>query len=108
MIGMVIGPGGKKIKAITEQTGAKVDINDDGTVTVSAIEGEKALQAKALIESIVFKPAAGDVFVGKVTRVIPIGPLWSLMPPGGYGSHFASWLTTGRPRLKTRSPWATR
>ncbi|MBD1915793.1 MULTISPECIES: polyribonucleotide nucleotidyltransferase [Cyanophyceae] len=80
MIGMVIGPGGKKIKAITEQTGAKVDINDDGTVTVSAIEGEKALQAKALIESIVFKPAAGDVFVGTVTRVIPIGAFVEFMP----------------------------
>jgi polyribonucleotide nucleotidyltransferase len=80
MIGMVIGPGGKKIKAITEQTGAKVDINDDGTVTVSAIEGEKALQAKALIESIVFKPAAGDVFAGKVTRVIPIGAFVEFMP----------------------------
>ncbi len=80
MIGMVIGPGGKKIKAITEQTGAKVDINDDGTVTVSAIEGEKALKAKALIEAIVFKPSAGDVFVGKVTRVIPIGAFVEFMP----------------------------
>ncbi|MBE9138544.1 polyribonucleotide nucleotidyltransferase [Nodosilinea sp. LEGE 07088] len=80
MIGMVIGPGGKKIKGITEQTGAKVDINDDGTVTVSAIEGEKALQAKALIEAIVFKPSAGDVFVGKVVRVIPIGAFVEFMP----------------------------
>ncbi|MGB3308503.1 MAG: polyribonucleotide nucleotidyltransferase [Nodosilinea sp.] len=80
MIGMVIGPGGKKIKGITEQTGAKVDINDDGTVTVSSIEGEKALQAKALIEAIVFKPAAGDVFAGKVTRVIPIGAFVEFMP----------------------------
>ncbi|HIK46437.1 MAG TPA: polyribonucleotide nucleotidyltransferase, partial [Leptolyngbyaceae cyanobacterium M65_K2018_010] len=80
LIGMVIGPGGKKIKAITEQTGAKVDIADDGTVTVSSIEGEKAKQAKALIESIVFKPAAGDVFVGTVTRVIPIGAFVEFMP----------------------------
>ncbi len=80
MIGMVIGPGGKKIKGITEQTGAKVDINDDGTVTVSSIEGEKALQAKALIEAIVFKPSAGDVFVGKVVRVIPIGAFVEFMP----------------------------
>lgn len=80
MIGMVIGPGGKKIKAITEQTGAKVDIDDDGTVTVSSIEGEKAKQAKALIESIVFKPQAGDVFVGTVTRVIPIGAFVEFMP----------------------------
>ncbi len=80
LIGMVIGPGGKKIKSITEQTGAKVDIADDGTVTVSSIAGEKAKQAKALIESIVFKPAAGDVFVGIVTRVIPIGAFVEFMP----------------------------
>ena len=80
LIGMVIGPGGKKIKSITEQTGAKVDIADDGTVTVSSIAGEKAKQAKALIESIVFKPSAGDVFVGTVTRVIPIGAFVEFMP----------------------------
>jgi polyribonucleotide nucleotidyltransferase len=77
---MVIGPGGKKIKSITEQTGAKVDIDDDGTVTVSSLEGEKAKQAKALIEAIVHKPAAGDVFAGKVTRVIPIGAFVEFLP----------------------------
>lgn len=80
MIGMVIGPGGKKIKAITEQTGAKVDINDDGTVTVSCLSGEKAQQAKSMIEAIVFKPSAGDVFVGTVMRVIPIGAFVEFMP----------------------------
>ena len=41
-IGMVIGPGGKQIKAITEATGAKVDIQDDGTVTISAVDSDKA------------------------------------------------------------------
>ncbi len=80
LIGMVIGPGGKKIKGITEQTGAKVDINDDGTVTVSSVEGEKAKQAKALIEAIVHKPSAGDVYAGKVTRVIPIGAFVEFVP----------------------------
>ena len=80
MIGMVIGPGGKKIKAITEQTGAKADINDDGTVTVSCLSGEKARQAKSMIEAIVFKPSAGDVFVGTVMRVIPIGAFVEFMP----------------------------
>ncbi|MEO0455654.1 MAG: polyribonucleotide nucleotidyltransferase [Cyanobacteria bacterium P01_A01_bin.114] len=80
MIGMVIGPGGKQIKAITEQTGAKVDIQDDGTVTVSSIEGSKAEQAKALIEGITFKPSAGDVYMGKVTRVIPIGAFVEYRP----------------------------
>lgn len=80
MIGMVIGPGGKKIKSITEMTGAKVDIEDDGTITISSLEGEKAKQAKAMIEAITFKPKAGDVFAGKVTRVIPIGAFVEFMP----------------------------
>jgi len=80
LIGMVIGPGGKKIKSITEQTGAKVDIDDDGTVTVSSLEGERAKQAKALIEAIVHKPSAGDVYAGKVTRVIPIGAFVEFVP----------------------------
>jgi polyribonucleotide nucleotidyltransferase len=80
LIGMVIGPGGKKIKSITEQTGAKVDINDDGTVTVSSLEGERAKQAKAMIEAIVHKPSAGDVYAGKVTRVIPIGAFVEFVP----------------------------
>ncbi|ASC73589.1 Polyribonucleotide nucleotidyltransferase [Halomicronema hongdechloris C2206] len=79
-IGAVIGPGGKKIKGITEETGAKVDIADDGTVTVSALESEKALKAKALIEAITHRPSAGDVYAGKVTRVIPIGAFVEFMP----------------------------
>lgn len=80
MIGMVIGPGGKKIKAITEQTGAKVDISDDGTITVASLDGKKGEEAKALIEAIVFKPSAGDVFLGKVTRIIPIGAFVEFVP----------------------------
>ena len=80
LIGMVIGPGGKKIKGITEQTGAKVDIEDDGTITISALEASKAQQAKALIEGITRKPGAGDVFAGKITRVIPIGAFVEFLP----------------------------
>ena len=80
MIGMVIGPGGKKIKSITEQTGAKVDIQDDGTITVASLDGKKGEDAKAMIEAIVFKPSAGDVFLGKVTRIIPIGAFVEFVP----------------------------
>nr|WP_228021656.1 polyribonucleotide nucleotidyltransferase [Romeria gracilis] len=79
-IGMVIGPGGKQIKSITEQTGAKVDIQDDGTVTISAIDSSKAKQAQVLIEGITHKPEAGNVYMGKVTRVIPIGAFVEYMP----------------------------
>jgi polyribonucleotide nucleotidyltransferase len=80
LIGMIIGPGGKTIKGITEQTGAKVDIEDDGTVTVSALEGDRAKQAKSIIEGMTRKLSAGDVYVGKVTRIIPIGAFVEVLP----------------------------
>ena len=80
MIGMVIGPGGKKIKSITDQTGAKIDIADDGTITVASLDGKKGEKAKSMIEAIVHKPTAGDVYYGKVTRVIPIGAFVEFMP----------------------------
>ncbi len=79
-IGMVIGPGGKTIKSITEQTGAKVDIEDDGTVTVSAIEGEKAKRAVSIIQGMTRKLNEGDVYAGRVTRIIPIGAFVELLP----------------------------
>jgi polyribonucleotide nucleotidyltransferase len=80
MIGLVIGPGGKTIKGITEQTGAKVDINDDGTITVSAIEAEKAKKAVSIIQSMTRKLNEGDVYVGRVTRIIPIGAFVEVLP----------------------------
>jgi len=79
-IGMVIGPGGKNIKGITEQTGAKIDIQDDGTVTISAVDGGKAKQARAIIEGMTRKLSAGDVYVGHVVRIIPIGAFVEFLP----------------------------
>lgn len=80
LIGMIIGPGGKTIKGITEQTGAKIDIEDDGTVTISAVDGGKAKQARAIIEGMTRKLSAGDVYVGRVTRIIPIGAFVEFLP----------------------------
>ncbi len=79
-IGMVIGPGGKTIKGITEQTGAKVDIDDDGTITVSAIDSEKAKKAVNIIQGMTRKLNEGDVYAGRVTRIIPIGAFVELLP----------------------------
>ena len=73
MIGLVIGPGGKTIKGITEETGVKIDIDDDGTVTIAAADGEKAKQACNIIQGMIKKLNPGDVYVGRVTRIIPIG-----------------------------------
>lgn len=80
LIGMVIGPGGKMIKSITEETGAKIDIQDDGTVTVSAIESEKAQRAVTIIQNMTRKLSAGDVYMGRVTRIIPIGAFVEFLP----------------------------
>jgi polyribonucleotide nucleotidyltransferase len=80
LIGLVIGPGGKTIKGITEQTGAKIDIEDDGTVTISAIDQEKARQARGIVEGMTRKLSAGDVYAGRVTRIIPIGAFVEFLP----------------------------
>ncbi len=79
-IGLVIGPGGKTIKGITEQTGAKVDIEDDGTVTVSASESDRAKRAKQIIEGMTRRITAGDIYAGRVTRIIPIGAFVEFLP----------------------------
>ncbi|MBD0343388.1 MAG: polyribonucleotide nucleotidyltransferase, partial [Coleofasciculus sp. Co-bin14] len=79
-IGLVIGPGGKTIKGITEQTGAKVDIDDDGTITVSAVEAEKAKKAVNIIQGMTRKLHEGDVYAGRVTRIIPIGAFVEILP----------------------------
>jgi len=80
LIGMVIGPGGKTIKGITEQTGAKVDIEDSGLVTVSSVDGDSAKKARSIIEGMTRKLSAGDVYVGRVTRIIPIGAFTEVLP----------------------------
>jgi len=80
LIGLVIGPGGKTIKGITEETGAKVDIDDDGTVTVSAIDGEKAKRAISIIQGMTRRLNEGDVYAGRVTRIIPIGAFVEVLP----------------------------
>ncbi|MCW6037479.1 polyribonucleotide nucleotidyltransferase [Spirulina subsalsa FACHB-351] len=80
LIGLVIGPGGKNIKGITEQTGAKIDIEDDGTVTIYCNERDNALKAQRIIEGMTRKLNEGDVFVGSVTRIIPIGAFVEILP----------------------------
>ncbi len=80
LIGMVIGPGGKTIKAITEQTETKIDIEDDGKVTIASVDLEKAMQAKRIVEGMTRKLNEGDVYVGKVTRIIPIGAFVEVLP----------------------------
>ncbi len=80
MIGLVIGPGGKTIKGITEETGAKIDIEDDGTVTISAVDENKAKRARNIVQGMTRKLHEGDVYAGQVTRIIPIGAFVEFLP----------------------------
>jgi len=80
MIGLVIGPGGKTIKSITEQTGSKIDISDDGTVTICSVQADRASEAKRIIQTMTRKLNEGDVYLGKVTRLIDIGAFVEVLP----------------------------
>lgn len=95
MIGLVIGPSGRTIKGITEQTGAKVDIEDDGTVTISAIQSDKAEKAKQMIYNMTRKLNEGEVYVGRVTRIIQIGAFVEVLP-GKEGMIHISQLSESR------------
>ena len=66
----VIGSGGKVIQKIVADTGAKIDINDDGTVCVAAVDKNAIDAAKAIIDAIVFEPVVGETYDGVVTRIV--------------------------------------
>jgi len=76
----VIGSGGKVIQKITADTGAKVDIEDDGSIYISSMDIEACHAAKAMIDNIVFVPEIGKLYYGKVVRIIPIGAFVELVP----------------------------
>jgi len=69
----VIGTGGKVIREIVEKTGAKINIEDDGTVKIAASEQDKIDAAKAWISSIVSEPEVGTIYTGKVVKVVDFG-----------------------------------
>jgi len=72
-IGEIIGPGGKIIRNIIEQTGAKVEISDDGKVIISSADSDAIQKAQTMIESIVKEIEVGQVFTGTVTKIMPFG-----------------------------------
>ena len=80
-IGDVVGKQGKVINKIIEQTGTKIDIEDDGTVCVACYgDVANAKRAQAIIESIAHDPEVGDMFVGVVARIMPIGAFVEIAP----------------------------
>lgn len=76
----VIGPGGKVIKKITEESGAKIDIKEDGTVYVAAADQASANKAIEAINAITAEPEIGKIYTGKVTRLMNFGAFVEFMP----------------------------
>ncbi len=76
----IIGPGGKVIRGIQEQTGVKIDIEDDGTVKIAAVDAASARAAISIIEGIVQEAQVGQVYEGRVRKIMEFGAFVELFP----------------------------
>jgi polyribonucleotide nucleotidyltransferase len=94
-IGDVIGPKGKTIRGIQDQTGAKIGIEDSGLVTISAVGGEAGQRAKAMVDALVAEPEVGKTYEGPVKSTTPFGAFVEIMP-GVEGLLHISELQHGR------------
>ncbi|MGE4589095.1 MAG: polyribonucleotide nucleotidyltransferase [Acidaminococcaceae bacterium] len=91
----IIGPGGKMIKKIVDETGAKIDVDDSGKVFVAAVNSEAAKKAIDMIEGIVAVAEVGKIYTGKVTRLMNFGAFVEILP-GKEGLVHISQLSTER------------
>lgn len=94
-ISKIIGPGGKTIKKIVEETGAKIDIEEDGRVYIAAVNSEEAAKAIDMINGITAEAEVGKVYTGKVTRLMAFGAFVEILP-GKEGLVHISQLSTER------------
>jgi len=76
----VIGKGGATIRALTEETGTQINIEEDGTITIAATDGAKADEAKRRIEEITAEVEIGKVYEGPVVKILDFGALVNLLP----------------------------
>jgi polyribonucleotide nucleotidyltransferase len=76
----VIGPGGKMIRAIQSETGTAIELEDDGTVRITGAKAEGREKAKAMIGGLTKEPEVGEVYEGKVTRIMSIGAFVEYLP----------------------------
>ena len=79
-IGALIGPGGKTIRGIIEQTGVKIDVEDDGSVYVAAVDGPSAEQAISMIQGLTENAEIGKIYTGKVVRTTDFGAFVEILP----------------------------
>lgn len=79
-IGAIIGKGGETINKITSETGAEIDIKDDGLVTISAVDTDAIEKALKWVKSLVEEPEVGKIYEGKVVKVMEFGAFVNIMP----------------------------
>jgi polyribonucleotide nucleotidyltransferase len=79
-IGAVIGPGGKNIRALQEETNTKIDIDDDGSVYIAATDGTGEAMARERIEALTETPQIGRIYTGKVVRTTDFGAFVEILP----------------------------
>jgi polyribonucleotide nucleotidyltransferase len=79
-IGAVIGPGGKTVRSIVEETKATVDVQDDGTILIGSNNEENARKAIAIIEGLTQEAQIGQIYTGRVTRTVDFGAFVEIMP----------------------------
>ncbi|MFC1544232.1 polyribonucleotide nucleotidyltransferase [Gemmatimonadota bacterium] len=94
-IGEVIGPGGKVIRSIQEATGVKIDIDDDGLVTIASVEKDGAEQAYRMVSALVQEAEVGRIYDGTVKTVVKFGAFIEILP-GKDGLCHISELAEGR------------
>jgi polyribonucleotide nucleotidyltransferase len=80
MIGAVIGPGGKMIKHIVAESGAEINIEDDGRVTIAAVDGEASRKAIEMISRITAMPEEGEIYTGPVKKITDFGAFVEILP----------------------------
>jgi polyribonucleotide nucleotidyltransferase len=79
-IGAIIGPGGKNIRALQEETGTKIDIEDDGSVYIAAVDKESEMAARERIEMLTETPQIGRIYTGRVVRTTDFGAFVEILP----------------------------
>ena len=76
----IIGPGGRIIRGIVEETGVKIDVDDDGTVTIASTDGESARKAINIINGLTEEPEVGKYYMGKVQKIMDFGAFVEILP----------------------------
>ncbi|MFP4296200.1 MAG: S1 RNA-binding domain-containing protein, partial [Halothiobacillaceae bacterium] len=76
----VIGKGGATIQALTRETGTQIDISDEGVITIAAVDGESASEARRRIEEITADIEVGKIYEGKIARIVDFGAFVTILP----------------------------